>query len=199
MSRPRNCGLAVHVEDAGAHAVVDAVHLDVTLSRAADVEAAAEEHAGRRRDIHAAGKRHVVGLGLAALLPPAAHAARREGRAVEPVHDVGAVRHHVSGRAVDAGAVLPPRGRDDALLRHRALGAEEDVGLVELVDQPHGDQQQAGPHAEILVRQPVDVGELDEYLLRVLDLDFRVEDELVVEAVPGVQDGAQIVELRRLA
>ena len=71
------------------------------------------------------------------------------------------------------------------------------LGSWNSLTSPIGDEEHAGPHAEVLARQPVDVGELDEDLLRVLDLDLGVEDELVVEAVAGIQDGAQVVELRR--
>ena len=79
------------------------------------------------------------------------------------------------------------------------LGSDEDGRLVELVDQSHRNQQHAGPQADVLGGEEVDVGELDEDLLRVLDLDLRVEEEAVVEPVAGVEDRPQVVELVGLA
>ena len=186
--------LPVQVEDARADPVVPVVDDDVALPGPAGVEAGPEEHARGRCEVEPAGDRHVVRLCLAALLPAAAHPARREGGAVEAVDGVEAERN-LAERPVDTATVLPPRRRDDALLGHGPLGSDEDGRLVELVDQPHRDQQHSGPQPDALGREEIDVRELDEDLFRVLDLDFGVEEEAVVEPVAGVQDRAQEVEL----
>ena len=99
--------------------------------------------------------------------------------------------------ADEAGAVLAPGGRDDALLGLGPLRAEEHVRLVELVDESERQQQQAAAQRQVVVDQVIDVGELDEDLVAVLDLDLRVEEELVVESVAGIEHGAQEIEPRR--
>ena len=73
----------------------------------------------------------------------------------------------------------------------------KDVGFVELVDQAHRDEQHSASHAKVVVGEVVDVGKLDENLVRVLDLNLRIEEEPVVESVPGIQNGPKEIELAR--
>ncbi len=72
--------------------------------------------------------------------------------------------------------------------------------LVELVHEPHRNEQEAGAEAELRPPLIVDVGELDRHLAAlpgraVLELDLRVEEPAVVPAIAEVEHGPEPVEL----
>ena len=79
---------------------------------------------------------------------------------------------------------------------------EEGRRLVELVDEAHRHQEQAGAGVDLGTDPALEVGELDRHFaalpfarLGVLPLDLRVEEPVVVPLVAEVEDGAQEVEL----
>ena len=97
----------------------------------------------------------------------------------------------------DAGAVLAPGRGQNALLGIRPLGAEKHGWLVEFVDQTERQQQHAAANRQVIVDQVIEVGELDPDFVGMLDLDLGVEQELVVEAIAGIEDRPQEIQARR--
>ena len=59
---------------------------------------------------------------------------------------------------MDARAVFEPRGRDDDRVDERPLDAVKHGWLVALVDDPHRNQEHAGPDVERPREQEIDVG-----------------------------------------
>jgi len=130
-----------------------------------------------------------------------------ESGAVEAGYHVGAPLDG-SLLAEKAEPVLGPGGGQDLRLHLVALGAVEDRRLVELVEEADRQQDLTGTEPDVLPGPELEIGELHRNLAallgalaarRVLELDLRIEQDLVAELVAQVGDVAQQVDARHQA
>ena len=169
------------------------VRVPVALPGVAAVEAAAE---GGRPDVGVQAGHARPGLGRAegagaGVAHPGPGLERVVAEGVQAGEQVGLVAERPEV-AVDADAVLVPGGGDDEAVHQRPVDAVEEDGLVVLVQEAHRDEHVAHPQRQLVEQREVEVGELDPDLPgAVLELDLRVEDDPVVEAVADVEDEAQ--------
>src|SRR6266542_1258281 len=140
---------------------------------------------------------------LRLLMPLPDRRLRREAARVEAVHEVELVAQAFRELAEDADPRLAPGARDDERVDVRAVDAVEARGLVVDVDDPDGHQDDAAANVELPVEEPVQVGLLDLDLPavvggadRVLDLDLRVEADVLGIVVPEEEDEAPHVHDR---
>src|SRR5713226_7698833 len=132
---------------------------------------------------------------LAALADPCGG---RKPRRPQSVHEI-----HPVAQTLDAGhaahrahADLPPGGGNHVVVEARAVDPVEGRGLMRLVDDPDGREDETGAHRERVGQPIVEVGLLQRHLtaglgtfqLRVLDLQLGPEGDLVVEGVGQVED-----------
>src|SRR6185503_17498708 len=122
---------------------------------------------------------------------------------VERRHEIRAVLPAAAESAVDAGAGVEPRGRDDNGVDERPLDAEKRRRLVTLVDDADRREEHAGAEVHLRLEAEVEVRLLDLELARffepfdeaVLDLDLANEPQPLGEGVVEQQHEAMEVEL----
>ena len=164
-------------------------------------EGRAEEGPGNGCPVQAPGHRPVLGGRFGAFLRALADALGRVAFRIQTVDGVEAIGEGPR-TPVEAGAELSPGRRDEPLFDVRPQSAQERGRLVQLVDEAHRNEHEAGPRSQRPGEEIIEVGELHLHLSplvrrrdRVLRLDLCIQDPVSVELVAEIEDRAREVRL----
>ena len=184
--------------DSGADTELPALEQELSLAGTAGINGPPKKETRRRYQVQPTGESQARCLRQRPTLTAFAQPIAAEAAGVEAVDDISTVLEWAR-RAQQPKSILAPGGRDDPGFRFASSHTQKSVGLVEFIGQTHRYQEQTPAQSYMFVRDVVQVGEFEGHLAVLvrgcmLEFDFRVKQELVVEAIPRVENAAQEIQ-----